>query len=237
MEKSITRLSIMDDWHYQFFRSEKELMTLANGSTQSPFATLRQFARPKPKGECCELCRAPLHSEHQHLIEVNARRLVCSCDACSILFSGQQNGKYRRVPRRIERLVDFRITDSQWENLHLPINLAFFYFSTPAKKVVAMFPSPAGATESLLTLEAWDDLVRENPVLLEFEPDVEALMVSRVAESREYCRVPIDECFKLVGLIRTHWRGLSGGMEVWAQIARYFHELKEKSVNTGATNV
>ena len=121
------------------------------------------------------------------------------------------------------------MTDDQWENLHLPISMAFFYFSTPMKKQVAMFPSPAGATESLLTLEAWGDLVQANPILRELEPDVEALLVNRVGPKREYCRAPIDKCFELVGLIRTHWRGLSGGTEVWRHITRFFDQLKEKS--------
>jgi hypothetical protein len=140
------------------------------------------------------------------------------------------------VPRRIENLTDFHISDAQWENLHLPINLAFFYMSSPARRVVAMFPSPAGATESLLTLDAWDDLVRANPVLVELEPDVEALLVNRVALSTDYYRVPIDECFKLVGLIRTHWRGLSGGVDVWAKLAAFFADLQDRAVVRGGSH-
>jgi hypothetical protein len=204
---------------------------------QSPLKSLRRFVRPRAqKQEFCELCAVPLPPEHQHLIEVNSRRLVCSCDACSILFSSGQNGRYRRVPRRIEHLDDFQITDAQWENLHLPINLAFFYFSSPAKRVVAMFPSPAGATQSLLTLEAWDELTACNRVLLELEPDVEALLVNRVGKSREYFRVPIDQCYRLVGLIRMNWRGLSGGTEVWEKITEYFADLRKRSVSKGGAH-
>jgi hypothetical protein len=92
-----------------------------------------------------------------------------------------------------------------------------------------MFPSPAGATESLLTLETWSELSTANPILKEFEPDVEALLVNRIGQSREYCRVPIDQCYRLVGLIRTHWRGLSGGTEVWKHFTAFFNELKAKS--------
>jgi len=202
----------------------------------SPIATLRRFVRKPPQGERCELCGAPIAEEHQHLLEPPTRRLVCSCDACAILFSDQQSRRFRRVPRRIDVLSDFRITDEQWEQLHLPINLAFFYFSSPAKRIVAMFPSPAGATESLLTLDAWESLAAENPALRGLDPDVEALLVNRTGPTADYYRVPIDECFKLVGLIRTHWRGLSGGTEVWKQLGAFTENLKRRSSSTGASH-
>lgn len=193
------------------------------------FAALRRFARTRKPEERCELCSAVLPPQHQHLIETTARRLVCSCDACAILFSGQQHARYRRVPRDIWAIEDFRMTDGQWEDLRIPINLAFFYHSTPASRVIATYPSPAGATESLLPLEAWQGLVAENPLLSELTPDVEALLVNRVGQAHSYYRVPIDECFKLVGLIRTHWRGLSGGTEVWREINGFFATLKQRS--------
>ena len=112
--------------------------------------------------------------------------------------------------------------------------MAFFYYSSPQQKVVALYPSPAGPTESLLPLDSWQDIVYENSVLSGMEPDVEALLVSRVDRSHgrsnaEYYLAPIDECFKLVGLIRAHWRGLSGGAEVWEEIARFFENLRRRS--------
>jgi hypothetical protein len=198
-------------------------------SVQRPLAGLRRFVRERRPAERCELCGATLTPEHQHLIEPASRRLVCCCDACAVLFSGQGSAKYRRVPKRIEFLRAFRMADAQWDSLCIPINLAFLFRSTPAQRVVALYPSPAGATESLLTLEAWEELTNDNPVLAELEPDVEALLVNRVGQAREYYRVPIDECFKLVGVIRVHWRGLSGGTEVWEEIEQFFAGLKERS--------
>ena len=62
--------------------------------------------------------------------------------------------------------------------------------------MTAMYPSPAGATESLLPLTAWTTLVADNPVLGQLEPDVEALLVNRVGESREYFLAPIDACYE-----------------------------------------
>jgi hypothetical protein len=198
------------------------------------FATLRQYVRPRSQAERCALCAVILPPEHQHLIEPTERRLLCCCDACAILFSGGQNKKYRRVPRRVEKLADFRMTDAHWEDLHLPINLAFFFHSSPAQRVVAMYPSPAGPMESLLSLEAWQGLQDENPVLRELEPDVEALLVNRLGSVRDYYRVPIDECYRLVGILRSRWHGLSGGTEVWEQVGKFFSDLKTRTGRAGA---
>jgi hypothetical protein len=195
-----------------------------------PFVTLRQFVPKRRQGERCELCGNPLAKEHQHLIEPEKRRLACCCDACAILFDNEHAVRFRRVPRDITALPDFELSDAQWEELRIPINLAFFYRSTPAARVIATYPSPAGATESLLPLEAWDALTAQNPVLRELRPDVEALLVNRVGREHLYYRVPIDACFKLVGLIRTHWRGLSGGTEVWREINAFYDGLAARSV-------
>jgi hypothetical protein len=206
-----------------------ESITAEHANKQAPFATLRKFMRPRAVKERCELCSLELTPQHQHLFEIATRQLVCACDPCAILFSDHKTARYHRVPRRIYHLTDFRMTDAQWDSLHIPINLAFFVQSTAAGKVVALYPSPAGTTESLLTLEAWQELVAENPILQGLEADVEALVVNRVGPVREYYRAPIDECYKLVGIIRTRWRGLSGGTEVWGEIQRFFSDLKERS--------
>jgi uncharacterized protein DUF5947 len=206
--------------------------------TRSPqnrsFAALRQFVREKAAVETCEMCSARLATEHQHLIEPASRKLICACDACAILFSDQANAKYRRVPRRVLFLPDFRMTEGQWDSLMIPIRLAFFFNSSPDNRVVALYPSPAGPTESLLGLESWNEIVKDNPLLAEMQPDTEALLVNRVGIARgqtepENYLAPIDECYKLVGLIRGHWRGLSGGTEVWQEISQFFADLKRQA--------
>jgi hypothetical protein len=203
-------------------------------TTEQAFGFLRQFVRRPDPGETCEMCSAPLTDQHQHLLEPATRKLVCACDACAILFSNQTAKRFKRVPRRVRVLDDFQLTDGQWDSLMMPINMAFFFESTPQGRVMALYPSPAGATESLLPLDAWEDIAAEHPVVRGMQADVEALLVNRLGHSRgfskpEYYLVPIDECFKLVGLIRTHWRGLSGGTEVWQQMAEFFADLKRKA--------
>jgi|SRR5580704_1279819 hypothetical protein len=200
-------------------------------SLESAFGVLRQFARRPRTAERCELCSVEIGGQHAHLIEPVARKLVCSCDACALLFSGREGSRYKRVPRQVRLLANFQMSDAQWDSLMVPINMAFFFHSSRDARVVAMYPSPAGATESLLSLEAWNDIEQANPVMQKMEPDVEALLINRIGHSRgftqaEYYLLPIDQCYKLVGLIRSQWRGFSGGMEVWQQIGEFFSELR-----------
>jgi hypothetical protein len=203
-------------------------------ATEQAFGFLRQFVRRQDPAETCEMCTARLGEPHQHLLEPATRKLICACDACAILFSNQTAKRYKRVPRRVRALDDFQLTDGQWDSLMMPINMAFFFESSPQQRMIALYPSPAGATESLLSLDAWEEIAAENAALRGMQADVEALLVNRLGHSRgfsnpEYYIVPIDECFKLVGLIRTHWRGLSGGTEVWQQMAQFFADLKRKA--------
>ena len=160
------------------------------------------------------------------MLEMATRKIVCACDACTLTFVPVVGGRFKVIPRDARELTGFEISDADWENFSLPINLAFFFYNTPNEKMVAMYPSPAGATESLLPLTAWEALVRQNPALGKLEADVEALLVNRVGETRNYFIVPIDKCFELVGLIRMHWRGFSGGEEVWREIDQFFARLK-----------
>jgi Family of unknown function (DUF5947) len=216
------------------------LMSAGFSSLKQTLGRVREAATPRKPVERCELCGLELAPEHRHLVEVATRRLVCACDACGLLFSGQAGTKYRQVPRRILLLDDFQLSDAQWDSLLIPINMAFFFHSTPLGRPLAIYPSPAGPMESLLELSSWSELVEANPVLRSLEPDVEALLVNRIGRNAGYGSskleaaagcflVPIDECYKLVGLIRAHWRGLSGGQEVWKQIEQFFNNLKAKS--------
>jgi hypothetical protein len=156
--------------------------------------------------------------------------VLCACRACTLLFDHRAagGGHLRLVPTRRRRLEGFALDDARWDELRIPVDMAFFFASTPAGRVVAIYPGPMGATESLLELEAWSELEAANPALGELAPDVEALLVSRARGMREHWLVPIDDCYELVGLIRRHWRGLGGGPEVWDEIERFFAELEHR---------
>jgi Family of unknown function (DUF5947) len=201
---------------------------------QNAFTALRQFARNRLPVERCELCGLELSSEHEHLVEPINRKLLCACNACAILFEAQSGTRYKRVPRRVLFLPDFQLSNAQWDSLCVPIEMVFFFKSTPQERVIALYPSPAGPTESLLPLDTWTEVEKMNPVLKEMHPDVTALLANRVGHLRtnvppEYYLVPIDQCYKLVGLIRSRWRGLSGGSEVWGEISAFFDALKNRA--------
>lgn len=199
------------------------------------FATLREIARKAgtrhaERGEHCDLCDAAVSHSHRHLIDPASRHLICACEACSLLFYRGGETKYKSVPRDVRRCENFQMTEGQWDSLLIPIGLAFFVKSSAEGKVLALYPSPAGSTESLLPLDAWADIVAENPVLDGMESDVEALLVNRLDHAAEYYLAPIDKCYELVGLIRANWHGLSGGAGMWAKTRQFFVELKELAI-------
>jgi hypothetical protein len=195
--------------------------------TAASLSSLRKFVPARDSEERCDTCGTPLAENHAHSFDPGARRIRCACESCAALYETV----YRRIPRQ---LPNFRIDDAQWDNLLIPISLAFFSYSTPAKRWIALYPGPAGAAESLLRLGSWREIADANPELNDLRPDVEALLVNRVGAAREYFLVPIDECYKLVGLIRLHWRGLSGGAIVWGEIARFFSNLHQKGAECQA---
>lgn len=203
-------------------------MANASGSmARTPLASLQQFVRkPRERAEVCELCAKAIAPSHSHLLELDKRRVLCACEPCAILFGGNTRQRYKRIPRDVYRLEHFLMDDHEWESLLIPINLAFFVYSSTAAKMVAQYPSPGGVMESSLDLEYWDAIARRNPVLQRLEPDVEALLVNRIGPSPQYFRVPVDRCFQLVGIIRSHWHGFSGGEQVWKEIDKFFCELQ-----------
>jgi hypothetical protein len=185
--------------------------------------------------ERCDFCSEPIPPEHRHMVEIASREIYCLCQACSILFGSRaaSEGRYRLVPGRRLRLDDFRMTDAEWEGLRLPVAMAFLFFSTPARQVVACYPSPVGPVEAFLGPDVWADLVARNPALADAEPDVEALLINRVGSAREHFLVPIDECYRLTALVRMHWRGFGGGSRVWTEIEQFFADLAGRSAVTG----
>jgi hypothetical protein len=185
-----------------------------------------------PQPESCDLCGAALGEEHDHLVDLEARGLRCACRPCALLFErpGAAGGRYRLVPTSVRRERGLNLTAAEWEALDIPVGMAFFFIDSQVRRWVAFYPSPGGATESVLPLDAWADVLEANPAVAALEPDVEALLVRAAGGGFEGYLVPVDLCYELVGLIRLLWRGFDGGQEVHEAIEGYFATLADKAV-------
>jgi hydrogenase maturation protease len=113
---------------------------MIESSRSGPFAALRRFARAPVAEERCELCGAALPPVHRHLLEMASHKVTCACDPCALRFQNVTEGRFKLIPRDTRTLVDFQLTDAMWENLALPINLAFFFYSSQQEKIIALYP-------------------------------------------------------------------------------------------------
>jgi hypothetical protein len=178
--------------------------------------------------ETCDLCGVTIPEDHRHLLHLVERRIACSCEACWAMRAGE--GDYRPVGSRTLWLSALELPDDLWAGFQIPIGLAFFMRSNVTECVVAMYPSPGGATESELHFESWNRFVELNPVLGELEPDVEGLIVNRLSDPPAYVIAPIDRCYELTGTIKASWEGISGGSAVEAAVERFFGRLRDQAV-------
>ncbi|MBV9140008.1 MAG: hypothetical protein JO115_03665 [Pseudonocardiales bacterium] len=205
---------------------------------------LRRFVRgavppPPPteqRGERCEMCAEPIGEWHGHVVDIEGRGLMCTCRPCALLFTkeGAGGGRFKAVPERYRYAADVPLAAATWDSIGIPVGMAFFFTNSALGHTVAFYPSPAGATESLLSLEAWQDLLAAIPALADLRSDVEALLVHKTDSGFEFFAVPIDACYQLVGLVRLRWKGFDGGEEAWAAIHQFFADLRERSERVAA---
>lgn len=199
----------------------------------APLDVLRRIteSRPAPAAyERCEMCGAPIADEHGHVVDVRNRSLQCTCRPCYLLFTyDDAELHYRSVPDRYLTFPDIALSAGQWDDLSIPVGMAFFFFHSSLNQVVAFYPSPAGATESELPLDAWEGIARANPGLGLLRPDVEAILLRKRGESFDCYLVPVDACYELVGHLRRLWRGFDGGQDVHRKLDSFFADVDAKS--------
>lgn len=185
---------------------------------------IRSAADRRADAERCDLCGVDVPAEHRHLLDTGQEQVLCACRPCSLLFvgDGASEGRYRLVPRRRVRLPPVST-----RALGVPVGLAFFVRHTD-DTVTAHYPSPAGATRWEAEPTAWHGVVADCPTLATLEPEVEALLVNTAFSAQHHWITPIDDCFRMVALVRREWRGLSGGSRVWPAVEAFFAELTEQ---------
>ena len=185
-------------------------------------------AGTSPTAERCDLCTGVIPDDHRHLLNLRERQIVCVCEGCWAIRAGDPD--LRPVGSRTLWLDRFDMPEEVWADFRIPIGLAFFMYSSVTECVVALYPSPAGATESELRFDSWARLVELNPVLGDLQPDGEALIVNRKSNPPAYAIAPIDRCYMLVGLVKASWQGISGGAGVEEAVARFFDGLRAQAV-------
>jgi len=207
----------------------------------SLFPALHQYTQPLPQRplaelEQCDLCSEPVTADHRHLLELGSRTVRCACPACAILFASREAsmGRYRLIHDRRLRLDGLAITDADWERLAIPVGLAFVTVNGETLAASAFYPSPIGAVDTALEPNVWLEWQRSHPVLRGMAADVEALLVNRIRGARHSFIVPIDDPFRLLAVVGCHWKGLSGGQELWKEIDRFFVQLVQRSVPVAA---
>jgi hypothetical protein len=210
----------------------------------SPYDVLTRITSnrraPEPAGQRCDMCSESIADEHQHVVNVAGRQLMCVCRGCYLLFTDSHAElRYRAVPDRYLVFPGFALDRRTWETLQIPVGLAFFFRNSALDRTVAFYPGPAGATESELDLDAWTAISDAEPRVGLLADDVEALLV-RVSSDAEAPQdqpesdvacylVPIDACYEFVGGLRTLWRGFDGGQEARAYIDDFFANLAARS--------
>ncbi|MEJ7832925.1 MAG: DUF5947 family protein [Nocardioides sp.] len=210
-------------------------MTTPGG--RPPLTSLRRITTTRPEpvvGERCEMCAESIAEEHQHVVNLESRVLMCTCRGCYLLFTAEHaEMRYRAVPDRYLSFPDFSFGASEWDELQIPVGLAFLFQNSVQDRIVAFYPGPAGATESELPLEAWTRIVAANPQLGQLKPDVEALLL-RGPDREDHPGfsanvIPIDTCYELVGRLRSLWRGFDGGTEAHVAMGEFFAEVERRS--------
>ena len=194
-----------------------------------------QQAAPGPQAEeeRCEFCATGIPATHGHVADLEKSSLVCACRACYLLFTqpAAGRGRYRSIPDRYLRDSSRPLSAAEWDELQIPVGLAFFLFSSERGAVAGFYPSPAGATECTLDLAAWERLAASHPLLAAAEPDVEAVLLCRdgPAAEAEYFIVPIDVCYELAGRMRMLWKGFDGGSEARASIDEFLARVRQRA--------
>ncbi len=201
-------------------------------------AVLKRIRETQPRsaeavGDRCELCSEPIAEEHGHLVDLESRSLTCACRGCYLLFTAEGSGgtRFRAVPRRFMSVPGLMLSSDRWDSLQIPVSVAFFFFNSALGHLAAFYPGPAGATESELPLDTWEQVADGHPELSTLQPDVEALLVrNRSAQAgTEAFIVPIDICYELVGRLRRVWKGFDGGSDARNELDAFFASVLERA--------
>ena len=158
----------------------------------------------------------------------NDRRILCACATCWAQRSGDPN--LRPTGSRVVWLEDFSLPDELWARLEVPIGLSFFMYSSSVEAMVAMYPSPAGATESELKLDGLGGPARRSiRSSSRSSPTPRRSSSTGCPDQPSYVIAPIDECYAPRRRVKVNWEGISGGDAIERAVPTFFERLRQRS--------
>jgi len=186
----------------------------------------------------CDRCRTVLHRQHRHVIELDAHRLLCACNACAAEVERSVLGPCRLIPESVRSAPEWAPSWERWDSFGMPLRLGFFLWLSRLARWVAVAPSPIGAVDVAVPSSAWSAYLQESGIARQVRPDVEAVLVRGAGGGPlEAYVVPLDLCYELVALVRQTWHGIDGGDAARQELDRYFERLQRRSTEVPLARV
>ena len=208
-------------------------------------SSLRQLARPAAAADRDERRTAPAATARPARAATCAATryrptIVTSCSSPSAASCACARAAWRfaratpscaRRGTRVVWLDDFELSDELWARSRSRSASPSSCATAPPAASSRSIRARPGRPSRSSTSDAWEELGPPTRCSIDLEPDAEALIVNRMAEPPQHAIAPIDECYRLVGLIKASWEGISGGAGPEEAIAAFFDELRARSAS------
>ena len=126
-------------WPWRHERRAARLATLAAGRARPA----QRAARPRgaSRDGRCELCPIGIGEDHRHLLHLDERRIVCVCETCWSMRSGDAGVPPARRAHAVARGLRACPT-TLWAAFQIPIGLAFLMRSSVTRRGRRALPEP-----------------------------------------------------------------------------------------------
>ncbi len=89
------------------------------------------------------MCAAAIGEPHQHVVDLDSRALMCTCRPCYLLFTDDRATlRYRAVPDRYLSFPDLSVDGRAWDELQIPVGLAFLFHNSVLGPDGRVLPGP-----------------------------------------------------------------------------------------------
>ncbi len=184
----------------------------------------RRPPEPVP-GEHCDLCQEQVPDEHRHLYDTDGGEVLCACRACSLLFAGEEAAQGATGWCRGAASASRRSTRPAWAcpsawRSSCPPPTARSAAHYPSPRATRCGGGPGGLGRSRGGL----------PACASCAPTWRRCSSTRHGGRAALDR-PVDDCHRVVAIVRREWR-MSGGDRVWPAVEQFFAGLETSEPTT-----